>query len=529
MTRFLPNRRSNRAGARAAFILACAAALALAHTTAARAADAVSVEKLMEEKSQWPSLAASGLPMKIEGRYLIFSSNLMRFMKCEDLNFVWHDDEQPFPVDVSSLHSRTIEVFGRFALRSEKPVFRVERVREIPSDVETLRTRKRGLIDSPAAAWYALGDWALGRGTFYDDFELKTEARQLFAEGIQRERKTLSDDALDAKLALSKKFRKYGLPDQDRLAFIHEAFASRWLSIKEAHASAGDLEPLTDQMSENLHGCRTPLDQRAGALAERYQHNPIGFYRDSSAATRLRLNRILYSDIRYAFLQAWARQKSLDGLQVADRIDREVPEFHAQAEKIRDQTLGERLAAASTLSRRDVLKLAEIFTQRGQLDKALQAKSAWVLAGDERLRNEGRPDDLIQAAHEHQSMLDDNDGAVKLLIEAYEKSPEMKDISEQLRRLGWTRVNGKWMTLAQAAALPPDPSKQAADAGQIVGMSRDQVRKTMSSRPDSVTRVISAGRLNEIWIYNQNAGSRIAIHFLGSADGHDLKVVRLVQ
>jgi hypothetical protein len=60
-------------------------------------------------------------------------------------------------------------------------------------------------------------------------------------------------------------------------------------------------------------------------------------------------------------------------------------------------------------------------------------------------------------------------------------------------------------------------------------MSRDQVRKTLGSQPDSVTRVISAGRLNEVWIYNQNAGTRLAIHFLGSVDGHDLKVVKLVQ
>jgi hypothetical protein len=516
-------------GARAALILFCAAAAMLADAAAASAADAISVAKLLEQKSQWPSFASSGLPMKIEGRYLIFSSNLLRFMKCEDLNFVWHEDEQPFPVDLPSLHTRTIEVYGRFALQAEKPVFRVERVREIPADAETLRVRRLALIDAPAADWYALGDWALRRGAFYGDIELPTEARQLFAEGIRRERKTLPDDALEAQIALSQKFQKYGLPDQDRCAFVHEAFALRWLSIKGAHPGTRDLEELTDRLSDNLRGCRTPLDQRAAGLSERYWHNPVGFYHDSPGATRLRLNRILYSDIRFAFLQAWARQKNVDGLQLADRIDHEVPEFHAEAEKSRDQTLNERLAAAATLSRRDVLKLAELFTQRGQPAKALQAKSAWVLAGDERLRNEGRPDDLIQAAHEHQSMLDDNEGAVKLLLEAYEKSPGMKDISEQLNRLGWTRVGGKWMTLAQAAALPPDPSKQAADAGHLVGMSRDQVRKALSSRPDSVTRVITAGRLNEVWIYNENAGSRLAIHFLGSADGRDLRVVRMVQ
>ena len=52
------------------------------------------------------------------------------------------------------------------------------------------------------------------------------------------------------------------------------------------------------------------------------------------------------------------------------------------------------------------------------------------------MRKEGRPDDLIEAAREHQSLLDDNEGAARLLIEAYQISPAMKEISEQLDRLG---------------------------------------------------------------------------------------------
>ena len=35
-------------------------------------------------------------------------------------------------------------------------------------------------------------------------------------------------------------------------------------------------------------------------------------------------------------------------------------------------------------------------------------------------------------------------------------------------------------------------------------MTRDQVRKVLASRPDSVTRIISAGQLNEVWIYKPN-------------------------
>ena len=109
------------------FLALLAVALVLGLASAAHAAESISVEQLVAQKSKWPSYAASGLPMKIEGRYLIFASKLLRFMKCEDLNFVWHDEEQTFPVDLSAPRSRTIEVYGRFALDSGKPSFRVER------------------------------------------------------------------------------------------------------------------------------------------------------------------------------------------------------------------------------------------------------------------------------------------------------------------------------------------------------------------------------------------------------------------
>jgi hypothetical protein len=506
---------------------ACAAGILVFASAVARAADAISIADLVKQRSKWSEFATSGTHLKVEGRYSNVSAKLLRFVKCDDLNFVWHDDEQSFPIEPSSLHGRTIEVYGRFTMQLGKPLFRVDGLRELPPDEETLRTRKSAIRDEPAPAWYALGDWALARGEFYSDGEIETEARQIFAEGIGRELKNLSDDALDAKIRLSENFRKYGLPESERIAFVHDAFSHRWLGTKR-NAPAEELEKLCDRMSDNLRGCRTPLDPPEPALADRYDRGPGALYRDSGTATRLKLNRILYSEIRYAYVQALARQKNLDGLQHADAIDREVPELHAQAEKLRETTLDERLAAAATMSRSDVLKLAERFVQRGQPEKAMQAKKAWVLAGDDRLRKEGRPDDLIQAAREHQTLLEDNEGAAKLLMEAYERSPEMKEISEQLNRLGYKRAQGRWLTRAEAAALPPDPSKEATDGGPRVGMSRGQIQKVLASRPDSVTRVISAGQLNEVWIY-ENGGSRLAVHFVGAIDGRDLKVVKLVQ
>ena len=193
---------------------------------------------------------------------------------------------------------------------------------------------------------------------------------------------------------------------------------------------------------------------------------------------------------------------------------------------LRGRSLDEKLAGVTTLSRQEILNLAEAFSRRGEPEKALEAKKNWVRAKEDRLRKEGRPDDLVQAAHEYQSMLEDNESAAKLLIEAYEKAPEMRSVSDQLEQLGWTLVKGKWMTRAEAAALPPDPNQRPGDRANFLGMSREQVRKTLGN-PDSVTRIISAGRLNEVWIYN--VGSRVAVHFLGGTDGQDVKVVRLEQ
>ena len=59
---------------------------------------------------------------------------------------------------------------------------------------------------------------------------------------------------------------------------------------------------------------------------------------------------------------------------------------------------------------------------------------------------------------------------------------------------------------ADAGGRPhQNPSKQASEEGRLIGMTPEQVRKVFASRPDSVTHVISAGRVDEVWMYNQNA------------------------
>jgi hypothetical protein len=505
-------------------------ALLLSGPLALRAADAVSIPELMaaKKKGEWTAYAQNKTSMKIEGRYSVFSSTLLRFLRCDDLNFVWYNEEESFPNDLGRAHSRNLEVFGHFELRSGRPTFVVRHVRTLPSDEDALRDRRVSLASAAPEQWYALGDWVAARGAFYEDENLSRQSQELYAEGVHREQKLLPDDALERRLALAKKYRRYDLPEDDRLEFVHESLARRWLSMKGAQAPEKDLDELCDRIDENLQGCKVPLTLQDEPLRERSARDPVGAYRTASTSERLRMNRALWTEVRSAALDVWAKERNRDPMQLADRIDRQLPEQHARAESLRSAALDSRLADVVHLTRDDLLELSEQFQHRGQPEKARQAKRTWVKAKEERLTKEGRPSDLLQAAHEYQSLLDDNESAARLLIEASKNAPDVKEIASQLERLGFKRVNGKWLTAAEVAALPADPIQKAAETGRYNGMTRDQIRK-MYGVPDSRTRVVAAGRISEVWIYDQNAKSRLAIHFVGSADGHDVTAVRVVQ
>jgi hypothetical protein len=512
------------------FAVVAAGAIVLSVQLSVGAGDALSIPELMKakRKGEWQAYAQSGAPMKIEGRYSVFSSTLLRFLNCEDLNFVWFKEDETFPLNTATLRSRNLEVFGRFEMRGGKPAFLVRQVRVLPSDDDSLREKKESLSESPPAAWYALGDWAAARGAFYRDQDLIRQSQELYAEGLRREQSALPEDDLERRLALAPKYQQYGLSDEERVQFVHNALAHRWLSLKETKPTAKALDELSDRVAENLRSCKVAITPQEAPVRDRWVRDPIAAYRTANANDRLHMNRAFWCEVRSAYLDAWAQERNRDPQQLADRIDRELPEFHARAELLRGRALDERLADAVHLTRDEVLTLAEQFQRRGQPEKALLAKRSWVQAKGERLVKEGRPSDLMQAAHEYQSLLDDNASAARLLIQASKIAPDLKEISSQLERLGYKRVDGKWLTAAEAAALPVDAFQKAAEAGRYTGMTREQVRKVFGA-PDSRTRSVAAGRLSEVWIYDQGTKSRLAIHFVGSVDGHDVTAVRLVQ
>ncbi len=353
------------------------AALLLSGGLSVRAADAVSIPELMaaKKRGEWTAYAQSQASMKIEGRYSVFSKTLLRFLQCEGLNFVWYNEDEQFPMELGPAHSRNLEVFGHFEMRSSNPTFVVRRVRELPSDEDALRDRRDSLAAAAPEQWYALGDWASARGAFYGDENLAHQSRALYAEGLHREQKLLPEDALDRRLALAQKYRRYGLPEDNRLEFVHESLARRWLSLKGRHPSSKDFDELSDRIAQNLQGCKVPLTPQDEPLRERSSHDPVGIYRVASTSERLRMNRAIWAEVRSAALEVWAQERNRDPMQLADRLDHELPEQHARAESLRSAALDSRLADAVHLTRDDLLELSEQFQRRGQPEKVFARPS----------------------------------------------------------------------------------------------------------------------------------------------------------
>ncbi len=92
-----------------------------------------------ERGGEWIAYALSKTPMKIEGRYSVFSKTLLHFLKCEGLNFVWYNEDESFPIEPGRPRSRNLEVFGHFEMRSSKLNVLFPAVRGCPSDEDGFR------------------------------------------------------------------------------------------------------------------------------------------------------------------------------------------------------------------------------------------------------------------------------------------------------------------------------------------------------------------------------------------------------
>jgi len=497
-------------------IVVLPALLAIAPTTLA-AENVWSVEYLNSRKAEWEQLV--GPTIRIEGRITLHGKGQLRLAKCE---LVFHvTDAQLRPLN----GKRTVELAGKLKKDDGKLSFEVAQIQVVPTDVEQFESRTVKLRNPRPGEWYELGDWAAGRGRYYDDAELTKKALTAYANGVKIEWRALTADDGEARIRLAHKVQEYRLPDDQRMEILHEGYWLLWqTALKAKQPDPAVWSQLATRLADDLPGSTQPLPQFPAALKQRYEREALTLYRESPEATRRQLHRLFYAAIVLKPIVLEAAADGRDGDLVADRIERAVPEEQAFAEKYREAKLAWRLARAATATRQEVEQLASDYRSRQLPVPARQALQTWLLAREGRLREDGSTG-LMQLADDYLALLRDETKAASLLKEAYKLDPAFEDVARKLESLGYKFDRGAWTREVAAKPAGDLPKPEATPSGGIaVGMKASALR-TLMGRPGSTGRAITGTGLIEVWSYGTPGTTRLIVHLERTGPSGDAKVI----
>jgi hypothetical protein len=497
-------------------ILVLAIAIGLAPAGLESVSAAISIEDFVKAKKKWPSQL--GLRQVIEGRYAVTGRTLLKFHHCQ-LEF---RSTQPLP-KLTRRNSRdvNVQVVGRLRREGRKLYFQIERVSKQDDDLKLYQRRRPTGPKAKPADWFALADWASGQGSFYKDEQLAEKSTEANRAGVSLARRQAQGDlkALRqvARLVVT---RGAGLPLQQ--AIEHEAL--RW-ELKAAGGKTPELEALRDRIGKGWPGSSETKNTPGAPLADRYRADPVAVYDLASGPDRLRLHRLLYSDLVIALITRRARAEGTSGYTVAEAIRRAVPEATVEAARWDRMALDLDLKRSATMGRSELDRLLARLKAARREPEATAAVDGWLESRREKLLSEGvagrlRWADLVL------SLKGDRRGAVVALIEADRLKPDDREVAERLDQLGYSKQDGKWVRVSQGTMRIP--RRVAVPTGVRVGMSGKQLLAAMGA-PRRITRSATRQSFSEIWVYGEPGSSRVAVHLIRSRDGGESAVRAISQ
>lgn len=476
-----------------------------------------SIQSFVDLKDKWQDLV--GTSFRVEGHTTIVTKNYVKFKSCE-LPF---RSSRPLPKLPGN--SKVIEASGRLAKETDgKLFFEIDSIKELPTDLQTLKQRENSLVPmrNSSKDWFELADWAANRGMFYEDGELLKRAKEIRVKGLKHERSELKEITPDGLRVLAGRARAEGLGEALSLELMHEAFWLEWESLRKL-PPPNDLNAETNidqdpffaflkRLDAEFVGAKTKTNDVLPLLANEYRRNPVLSYINADHSARPVFHRLFHVEVAMAAIARATKPDGSNGSEIADRIDELVPEQHAVAEKHRDLDLAYQARNSSTLSRTQLNDLLQRCRERKLDENANEAIKRWLVRREQSLRKDGVTG-LIQLSDERLALLQDQDGAGSLLLEALEQTPENSSVTDRLTKLGYKELNGRWVS-PRSDAIPIESSvAQSVDAQIEMNMRRGIPSKDMTpsqllrclGAPSSVTRIVTSGQVTETWTYREGA------------------------
>ena len=480
----------------------------------------LSMQEFLATQPRWEALAESGKTFRIEGRVASASDRLVRLQKCP---LPFRPEEGTLLPELKRA-AAAVEMTGRLGRRSGELVFFVEQMKELPGDAQSYALRQSAIDAGDPADWYALADWAVERGGFYEDRFLLEKAAEARHKGLALERQAAAENPaiLDV---LAAKADSFGLADAKQ-ELAHESLRARWERLRKQPKS--EFDPLLEEIRARLPGAATKLDAWPMDVAARYAAEPLATYNRASSEEGPVLDRLFLAEVQLAAIERHADPAGSNGDTIADQIAAALPERADLAERYRLREIEYRIERIELATRSEALELARRLEERDRDREAKRALAAWLAAREAAARDDGVAA-LVPVAEDYASVLGDKPNAARLLVEVLKETPESSEIPAKLKQLGYVKVDGVWITKEEAATRPADPVTLAMSQGRVaVGMSPEQVRKTLG-KPDRVARAASSTQIHEAWVYGVPGRSGLTVHFLRYAarGPEDARVVGL--
>lgn len=479
------------------------------------AADGVkSVDELNRLKPQWARYAAARQRLTVEGRLSVRATTHIRLQKCSLL--FRRKDRKPLPV--IQIGTKIVEIEGYLVREKNQYVFHVQAIRQRPSYLQTFANMRLKVNPINFREWYALGDWALQRASFYHDQKLRDKSQMAYQSGVMAERSQLKADDWSGYFQLSEKVKRFKLSSLLMQSLRHEGHRVRWKNYLLPKGKLTAKEKLTFEdvvqgVRKEWPNCVTPLKRVDQKLLEKYRRDPVATYRSSLAWQHSDLHRFFYWEIQQIRIIADAKPDGSNGLDIANRLDALIPELHLLAKSYRKRAWDYRAKHAETLSEKELVLLVKELRRQQQPQQATAVIGDWLKNQLPKQRQKGSVG-LVWLSDRYVRLLNDQATAIQLLLEAHRADSESREVSERLTQFGYLLRNGKWLLKSEAEKLPLSPVEKARETGRItIGMSQADVRRVMFGSPTSVSRMTTRRTLSTVWIYGKRYGKRLAIHF----------------
>ncbi len=468
----------------------------------ATAADAVlNVPEMLAQQDQWNEWAGAGRRIDLSGRYEGRTGQAFRLNRLP-LSIV---TPRTNPLPDRMQQGQRITVSGQLRNQNGRPTLEVNRLSIGGTDLDELVDRVGQLADASPDALYELAGEYVPAAEFYQDEPLHGQIRAVRETAFRKQRATFRSDAA-ALWSLADSARTRGVSETLAAEVRFEALVSRWRQPDENPAV------LRQVVQEHAPGWDVPnngWDERREAA---FLADPTGAYGAATVQDRPMFHRRLYRAVVCQQLERQLKGDGSNGVELAATLREALPEDDAVARRLEAAEIKFQLNRVEQLSRSELLRLADLLKRHAAASEIPAAVDRWVRGKTKQFSSSGAPG-LVRAADEHLFLVDRfqlpeyQQAAIDLLKQAWssahaDSATDAAQIAERLGRLGWERVQDRWMSRSEVQSLPEGSVQRAMREGRVVkGMTGEQVVGTLG-QPTRISRIVSARSIRELWVYD---------------------------